>query len=198
MFCASEVHKGRSLMEGRLGQPVAGSAVTLIDDARLPRRLGSSHFDREGVPTGRTVLIDSGTANAYIYNLQHAAWDGVSSTGNAGGGLSELPDVVPSNLVLEPGADSPEYLMRSVKRGFFVTELMGLHTINSVSGEFSLGAKGVFIENGSCRGAVAGVTIAGNLIGFLKKITLVGNDLVFFGSVGAPSIVVEDVAIAGE
>ncbi|MDR1511087.1 MAG: TldD/PmbA family protein [Synergistaceae bacterium] len=198
MFCASEVHKGRSLMKGRLGRFVAGSAVTLTDDARLPRRLGSSPFDREGVPTGRTVLIDSGVANAYMYNLQHASKDGVESTGNASSGLSEPPDVAPSNLILEPGADSPEQMMKSVGRGFLVTELMGLHTVNCVSGEFSLGAKGVFIENGSPCGAVAGVTIADNLISFLKKITLVGNDLVFFGSTAAPSIVVEDVAIAGE
>ncbi|MDR1137719.1 MAG: TldD/PmbA family protein [Synergistaceae bacterium] len=198
MFCASEVHKGRSLMKGRLGRSIAGSAVTLIDDARLPRRLGSSPFDREGVPTGRTVLIDSGAANAYMYNLQHAAKDGTYSTGNASGGLSETPDVAPSNLILEPGADSPERMMKNVGRGFLVTELMGLHTINSVNGEFSLGAKGVFVENGSWCGAVAGVTIADNLIDFLKKITSVGNDLVFFGSTGAPSIVVEDVSIAGE
>jgi PmbA protein len=190
MFCASEVRKGRSLMEGRLGQSVAGRAVTLVDDARLPRGLGSSPFDREGVPTGRTVLIDSGVANAYMYNLQYAAKDGTNSTGNAGGGLSALPDVAPSNLILKPGGDSPEDMMKNIGRGFLVTELMGLHTINCVSGEFSLGAKGVFIENGSPCGAVAGVTIADNLISFLKKITSVGNDLVFFGSAGAPSVVV--------
>jgi PmbA protein len=198
MFCASEVHKGRSLMAGRLGQPVAGSAVTLIDDARLPRGLGSSPFDREGVPTGRTTLIDSGRANAYLYNLQHASKDGADSTGNACGGLSELPDIAPSNLILQPGADSQEDMIKRVGRGFLITELMGLHTINCVSGEFSLGAKGVFVENGSCCGAVAGVTVADNLISFLKKITSVGNDLVFFGSTGAPSIVAEDIAVAGE
>jgi PmbA protein len=198
MFCASEVHKGRSLMRGMIGQSVAGGAVTLIDDARLPRRLGSSSFDREGVPTGRTVLIDSGTAKAYLYNLQHAAKDGVRSTGNAAGGLSETPDVSPSNLILVPGEDSPECMVKKAGRGFWVTELMGLHTINCVSGEFSLGAKGVFFENGSMCGAVAGVTIAGNLMSFLQKITSVGNDLVFFGSTGAPSIVVEDISIAGQ
>jgi PmbA protein len=197
MFCASEVHKGRSLMAGRLGQAVAGP-ITLVDDARLPRRAASASYDSEGVPTGRTVLIDSGVASAYLYNLQHAAKDGERSTGNASRGLSSLPDVGASNLVLQPGPDSPESLARRVSRGFLVMELMGLHTINPVSGDFSLGAKGVFVENGEFAGPVAGVTIADNLIGFLKKIAAVGNDLKFFGSIGAPTLLVEDVAIAGE
>jgi PmbA protein len=198
MFCASEVHKGRSLMAGRLGQPVAGRAVTLVDDARMLRGIGTTASDAEGVPTGRTVLIDSGVAGAYLYNLQHAAKDGTKSTGNASRGLSSLPDVAPSNLVLRPGEDSPEFLMKNVKRGFLVTELMGLHTINSVTGDFSLGARGVYVENGELCGAVSGVTIADNLIDFLKKITAVGNDLTFFGSTGAPTVVVEDITIAGD
>jgi PmbA protein len=198
MFCASEVHKGRSLMAGRLGSEVAAKSVTLVDDARIPRKLGTSAVDAEGVSTGRTVLIESGAANAYMYNLQHAAKDGVKSTGNASRGFASLPDVGTSNLILRPGAETPESLMKNVRRGVFVTELMGLHTINSVTGDFSLGAKGVCVENGELRGPVAGITIADNLMDFLKKIVAVGNDLTFFGSTGAPTLVVEGVAIAGE
>jgi PmbA protein len=198
MFCASEIHKGRSLMAGRLGETVAGSCVTLVDDARLPRRMGTSSFDGEGVPTGRTVLIDSGAASAYLYNLQHAAKDGVRSTGNAARSLASLPDVGVSNLTLAPGSESRESLIRGVGRGFLVTELMGLHTINPVSGDFSLGAKGVVIDNGVAGAPVAGVTIAGNLIEFLKKITSVGSDLEFFGSTGAPTIVAEGITVAGD
>jgi PmbA protein len=198
MFCASEVHKGRSLMAGRLGNEVAGKSVTLEDDARIPRKLGTSAVDAEGVPTGHTVLIDGGIARAYMYNLQHAAKDGVKSTGNASRGFAGLPDVSASNLVLRPGTETPESLMKNVRRGVFVTELMGLHTINSVTGDFSLGAKGVYIENGELRGPVAGITIADNLMDFLKKIISVGNDLTFFGSTGAPTVIVEGVAIAGE
>jgi PmbA protein len=198
MFCASEIHKGRSLMAGRLGHEVSGSCITLVDDARLPRRLGTALFDGEGVPTGRTVLIDSGVANAYLYNLQHAAKDGVESTGNAFRSLSSLPDVGTSNLVLKPGSESQESLIKSVDKGFFVTELLGFHTINPVSGDFSLGAKGVQINNGAAGAPVTGVTIAGNLIEFLKKITSVGSDLEFFGSTGASTIVVEDITVAGD
>jgi PmbA protein len=198
LFCASEVHKGRSLMAGRLGRAVAGSAVTLIDDARIRRGMGTTMCDAEGVPTGRTVLIDGGVANAYLYNLRHAAMDGTVSTGSAARGLSSLPDVGTSNLVLSPGSETLDELIGGVGRGFLVTELMGLHTINSVTGDFSLGAKGVYIENGAPARAVSGVTIADNLISFLKKISSVGSDLTFFGSTGAPTVVVEDVTIAGE
>jgi PmbA protein len=198
MFCASEVHKGRSLMAGRLGSEVASKSVTLEDDARIPRKLGTAAVDAEGVPTGRTVLIDGGLASAYMYNLQHAAKDGVKSTGNASRGFASLPDVGVSNLILRPGTETPENLIKNARRGVLVTELMGLHTINSVTGDFSLGAKGVYIENGETRGAVAGITIADNLMDFLKKIVSVGNDLEFFGSTGAPTVVVEGVAVAGE
>jgi PmbA protein len=197
LFSASEVHRGRSLMAGRLGDAIAGGAITLVDDARIVRGMASSAFDGEGVPTGRTVLIDSGVANAYLYNLQYAAKDGTKSTGSASRSLSGLPDVGTSNLVLMPGGESQESLARGIGRGFFVTELLGLHTINPVSGDFSLGAKGVRIEGGEFGAPVAGVTIAGNLLDFLKKITSVGSDLEFFGSTGAPTIVVEDVALGG-
>lgn len=197
LFCASDVHKGRSLMKGRLGSSVAGTVVTLTDDARLPRRAGSATFDGEGVPTGRTVLIDAGVANAYLYNLQYAARDGVRSTGSASRGLSSLPDVGTSNLVLAPGASSPEALLAGIESGFLVQELMGLHTLNPVSGDFSLGAKGMRIRNGRIAEPVSGVTIAGNLLDFMGKITALGSDLEFFGSTGAPAIVVEDVTVAG-
>lgn len=197
LFCASLIHKGRSLMKGKLGTRVAGSAVNLLDDARLPRRAGSSLFDGEGFPTGRTVLIGSGIASNYLYNLQYAAKDGIASTGSASRGLGSLPDVGTSNLVLLPGNASPESLYERVSNGFLVLELMGLHTINPVSGDFSLGAKGVLMNKGVAGEPVAGVTISGNLLDLLGKIAAVGSDLEFFGDTGAPTIVVEDVVVAG-
>jgi PmbA protein len=197
LFCASDVHRGRSLMKGKLGTRIAGKAVTLVDDARLPRRLGSSSFDGEGAPTGRTVLIESGAASSYLYNLQYAAKDGVASTGNASRSLSSLPDVGTSNLILSPGAESADSLLRGTENGFWVLELMGLHTLNPVSGDFSLGAKGLHVKNGVPGAPVAGVTISGNLLDMLQKITAVGSDLEFFGSSGASTVVVEDVAVAG-
>lgn len=197
LFCASDIHKGRSMMKGKLGSSVSGACVTLVDDARLPRRMGSALFDGEGVPTGKTKLIDMGIAQNYLYNMQYAAKDGVASTGNASRSLAGLPDVGTSNLVLLPGCDSQETLIGNAKKGFLVLELMGLHTLDPVSGDFSLGAKGIEICNGILGAPVAGVTIAGNLFDLMNRIVAVGSDLEFFGSTGAPTIVVEDVAVAG-
>ncbi|MDR1020525.1 MAG: TldD/PmbA family protein [Synergistaceae bacterium] len=197
LFCASLIHKGHSLMKGKLGTQIAGNAVTLTDDARIRRGAGSGAFDGEGVPTGKTVLIDSGVAANYLYNLQYAAKDGVLSTGNASRGLGSLPDVGTSNLVLSPGDSSRDALYRGAGDGFLVLELMGLHTLNPVSGDFSLGAKGVRMRDGVLGEPVAGVTISGNLTELLQKIAAVGGDLEFFGATGAPSIVVEDVVVAG-
>jgi PmbA protein len=197
LFCASDIHKGRSMMKGRLGELVASSVITLLDDARLPRRMGSAVFDGEGVPTGRTVLIESGVAKNYLYNLQYASKDGVTSTGSASRGLGSLPDVGTSNLVLSPGLKSRESLVSEVSNGFLVYEFMGLHTLDPISGDFSLGAKGVRITGGELGEPVAGVTIAGNLLDLMKRITAVGSDLEFFGAVAAPTVMVEDVSVAG-
>lgn len=197
MFCASDVHRGRSMMAGKLGMQVASPMFTLIDDARLPGRMGSRMFDSEGVETGRTILIGEGKAKNYLYDLQYAARDGRRSTGSAVRGKASLPDISPSNLYLKPGSGTFESLMSGIDRGIWIRELMGLHTIDSVTGEFSLGAKGTLIEHGREAGPVAGITIAGTLTDLLMKITAVGSDLEFFGSTGSPSIVVEDIAIAG-
>ena len=197
LFCVSNVHKNRSLLKGRLGQTVASPAVCLEDRGRLPWGMGSALFDGEGVPTGTTVLLEQGVARNFLYNLEYARRDGVESTGNAARSLSSLPDVGTTNLVLCPGARTQAELIRQVDRGVYVTELLGLHTLDPVSGEFSLGAKGRVLEAGEFRGPVAGITMAGNLVDFLRRIVAVGSDLTFFGSVGACTLVVDHVAVAG-
>lgn len=198
LFCSPEIHKGRSMMKGMLGKTVASSCVTLTDDGRVPWKAGSGSWDAEGVPTGRTALIENGVAKAYLYNLQYAWKDGVSSTGNACRGMSSLPDVGTTNVILKPGTDTQESLCGRIKQGLFITEFMGLHTIDPVSGDFSIGAKGLLLENGSFTRPVSGVTIASNLMDFIKKISAVGSDLQYFGAVAAPTLVVEDVVVAGE
>lgn len=198
LFCAPDIHKGRSMMKDRLGTAVASSCVTLTDDGRIPWKAGSGSWDAEGVPTGKTVLIEGGVARSYLYNLQYALKDGVASTGNACRGLSSLPDVGSSNLVLQPGSESPDSLRGRIKKGLYITEFMGLHTIDPISGDFSIGAKGRMIENGELTKPVSGVTIASNLMDFIKNIAATGSDLQFFGSVASPTLVVENVVIAGE
>ncbi|NLD04805.1 MAG: TldD/PmbA family protein [Synergistaceae bacterium] len=198
LFCAPEIHKGRSMMADRLGTKVASSCITLIDDGRIPWKAGTGSWDAEGVPTGRTLLIKDGTARSYLYNLQYAWKDGVISTGNACRGMSSLPDVGTSNLLLEPGSETPASLISKVRSGLYLTELMGLHTIDPISGDFSVGAKGQLIENGVITRPVSGVTIASNLMDFLNNIVAVGSDLTFFGSTAAPTLVVENIVVAGE
>jgi PmbA protein len=198
LFCASEIQKNHSMMKGKLGTAVASSCLTLTDDGRIPWKAGTSAWDSEGVPTRRVVLIDHGTAQSYLYNLQYAYRDGVESTGSACRGVSTLPDVGTSNLVVSPGSESAEGLRRSVKKGLYITEFMGLHTIDPVSGDFSIGAKGLLIENGEFTRPVSGVTIASNLLDFIKNISAVGADVQFFGSVATPTLVVENIVIAGE
>lgn len=198
LFCAPEIHKGRSMMADRLGTKVASSCITLIDDGRIPWKAGTGSWDAEGVPTGRTLLIKDGTAGSYLYNLQYAWKDGVASTGNACRGMSSLPDVGTSNLLLEAGSETPASLFSKVRSGFYLTELMGLHTIDPISGDFSVGAKGQLIENGVITRPVSGVTIASNLMDFLNNIVAVGTDLTFFGSTAAPTLVVENIVVAGE
>lgn len=197
LFCASNIHKNRSLMKGKIGLSVASPFLTLIDDGRLPGRLGTTPFDGEGHPTQRTVLIDKGVARGYLYNLQYAWKDSVASTGNASRGLGTLPDVSPTNLMILPGENSFESLLARVGKGFYVTGLMGFHTMDPISGEYSLGAKGAMIESGKLSDPVGGVTIAGNLLDLFLRIDAVGNDLRFFGDVGACSLVVKEVVVAG-
>lgn len=198
LFCAPEIHKGRSLMAERLNSKVASSCVTLVDDGRIPWKAGTGSWDAEGVPTGRTLLIKDGIACSYLYNLQYAWKDGVASTGNACRGMSSLPDVGTSNLLLQAGSEKPLSLISGVGCGLYLTELMGLHTIDPISGDFSVGAKGQLIENGKITKPVSGVTIASNLMDFLNSIVAVGSDLTFFGSTAAPTLVVENIVVAGE
>jgi len=186
------------MMKGQLGNKVASPCITLIDNGRIAWKSGSSSWDSEGVPTGETLLIENGIASSYLYNLQYAWKDGVQSTGNASRGLSSLPDVDTTNIILKPGTESGEDIISSIKKGLYITEFMGLHTVDSISGNFSIGAKGLMIENGELTHAVSGVTIASNLLDFIKRITVVGSDLKYFGSVATPTVVVEGIVIAGD
>ncbi len=198
LFCASDIHRGRSLMKGRIGDAVAASCVTLVDDGRVPWKPGSSSWDSEGVPTSRTELIKDGVASAFLYNLQYAAKDGIQSTGICSRGMSSLPDGGTTNLILEPGTESPQSLLSRVSEGMYVTEFMGLHTIDPVSGDFSIGAKGHRIINGEIAAPVSGVTIASNLLNFMKNIAAAGSDLTYSYATAAPTLVVENVVIAGK
>lgn len=190
------VQKGKSLFQNK--DKAASELVTLVDDGLLAGGLGTAPFDDEGVRQSRKVLVNCGSLEQLLHNTYSAKKAGTVSTGNASrGSYKGLPGISAANFFLNPGKISAEEIMGSVKRGFYVTEVMGLHTANPISGEFSLGACGFLIENGKKARPVKGVAIAGNLQDLLNNIDLVGSDLCFYGSVGAPTVRIKKMTIAG-
>jgi PmbA protein len=196
---AEAVQRGRSLFAGKVGEQVAAPGVTLVDDGTYPSGVRTAPFDGEGVPTQRTVLIESGVLKDYLYDTYTAHREGKKSTGNAvRSSFKSTPTVGTSNFYLEPGPYSPAELVGSVEEGFYVLEVLGMHTANPISGDFSVGAVGVWIERGVPARPVRGVVIAGNIKELLTSIDAVGNDLRFFGGRGAPTFRVTALKVSGD
>lgn len=199
-FSADAVLKGRSLLAGRVGQPVASELVTITDDARLPDGLASRPFDGEGVPSRRTELIQQGTLRGYLHNTYTARRSGDRSTASAVRSYKSVPEVGVTNLVLTPGDIERDALLGRVRDGLHVSQLHGLNTVNPVSGEFSLGLTGHWIENGQLTRPVRELTVAGNVIDLLKRVSAVANDLRFIfagGFVGSPTILIDELPVGG-
>ncbi len=193
--------KQRSFLLDRMGQTVGNDMVTLMDNGRMKHGLASAPFDGEGVPTRATRLIDEGVLQNLIYDSYSARKAGVQSTGNAQRrGHRSLPNLGPSNFYMQPGNISPEDMIKGVTRGLYVLSVMQTGGIDPVTGDCSMGASGLWIENGEIAGAVNGVTIATTLNDFLQNITQVGDDLrmmPFFGTIGVPTLRVDNVMIGG-
>jgi PmbA protein len=189
-------YKGASFLIGRLGQRIAPDTVTVYDDGRMPRGFGSRPFDGEGLPTRRTPVIERGVLKSYLLDTYSGKKLGMASTGNASRGVGESPSVGPTNFYLAPGSVAPEAIVRSVKRGLYVTELIG-YGINMVTGDYSRGAAGFWIENGELAYPVEEITIAGNLTRMLLGIDMIGNDLEFRGRIASPTIKINEMTIAG-
>ncbi len=190
-----------SFLAGKLGEPIATQTVTIIDDNAmlLPSGVGgfgSSPFDGEGLPSLRTVLVENGILRNYMLNTYTARKLGMKSTHNASRGLAGTPGIGAGNLYLEPGTLGPEEIIAAIPAGLFVTSLMGFG-VNAVTGDYSRGATGLWIENGVLTHAVEEVTIAGNLADMLRNVTAIGNDLVFSGSVASPTLRIDGMTIAG-
>ncbi|WP_347487609.1 TldD/PmbA family protein [Desulfoscipio sp. XC116] len=195
---AEAVQKGRSLLAGKVGQQVAAEQINIIDDGTLPGGIASAPFDGEGVPTSRTMLVKGGRLQGFLHNTYTAAKDGVLSTGNGvRGSFKGTPEVGTTNFLIEPGDKTAEQIISDISSGLYVTEVMGLHTANPISGDFSLGAGGLWIENGRPAYPVRGLAIAGNIMEMLGRVDAVGSDLQFFGGRGAPTIRVSRMSISG-
>lgn len=197
-LCADSVQKGRSLFKDKVGLKVVSPLINLIDDGSLTDGIATSPIDGEGVPTKRTHLIVEGTLNGYLYNVYTAAKDKVVSTGNGSrGSFKSMPEVGPTNIFIQAGNMNREKLIQDVQNGFYVTSVMGMHTANPISGDFSIGAAGVWIKNGEFAQAVRGVAIAGNILELFGQVDGVADDLRFYGSKGAPTIRISNITVSG-
>ena len=190
------LYRRASFLLERLGTRIAAPAVTIVDDGLLPSALGSRPFDGEGLATRRTVLVGEGRLESYLLDTYSARRLGLASTHHAsrdGAGVS----VGTTNLMLLPGTASPEALIASVKQGLYVTELIGFG-VNGVTGDYSRGAAGLWIEDGRLAFPVEEVTVAGNLLEMFEAIDGIGNDLVLRDRVASPTLKIGRMVVAGD
>ena len=203
------IYRHASFFADMLDRRVAGENVTIIDDGTLvfdhatpggtkikAGGFGTAPFDGEGLPTRRTVLIEKGILKSYVTNTYTARKLGIASTGNASRGLAGAPGIGAGNFFLQPGNQTPEQIIANVKSGLYVTEVMGFG-VNLVTGDYSQGAAGLWIENGELAYPVEEITIAGNLKDMYQNISAIGNDLVFRSASAAPTLRIEGMTIAG-
>ena len=211
------IYRHASFFAGMLGERVAGENVTVIDDGTLvfdkafdhvsdseggisgsikTGGFGTAPFDGEGLPTRRTVLIENGILKSYVMNTYTARKLGLASTGNAARSLAGNPGIGAGNFFLEPGTLTPTQIIADVKSGLYVTETMGFG-VNLVTGDYSQGAAGMWIENGELAYPVEEITIAGNLKDMYRNISAIGNDLIFRTATAAPTLRIDGMTIAG-
>lgn len=190
------IYRKSSFLADRLGRQIAGPNVTIVDDGTLPGLFGSSPFDDEGVPTRRTVVVENGILRSYLLNTYAARKLGLASTGNASRGLTGNAGVGHGNIYLVAGQRTPEQLIGSVSNGFLVTELIG-SGLNLSTGDYSCGAAGLWIRGGEPAFAVSEVTIAGTMQQMLLGLEA-ASDLEFRGSVAAPTVLIQEMTVAGK
>jgi PmbA protein len=190
------VYRKTSFLAGRLGEEIASERVTVVDDGGLPGGLGSRPFDGEGQPTRRNLVVERGRLRSYLLDTYSGRKLGLPSTGNASRGAESAPGVGPTNLSLEPGTQSLEEMVAATPRGLLVTELIG-QGFNPVTGDYSRGAAGLWIEGGEIVHPVEEITIAGNLGQMLRALDAVGRDLVWLGSIASPPVRISAMTLAG-
>ncbi len=190
------IYRGASFLAGKLGEKIADEKITIIDDGTIPGLFGSSPFDDEGVPTRRTPVIERGVLKSYLLNAYTARKLKLRTTGNASRGITGNAGIGHGNFFLEAGQRSQEEMIRGLKNGFFVTELIG-SGVNTVTGDYSRGAVGIWIRDGELAFPVSEVTIASTLQEMLNGIAEIGNDLEFQSSISAPTIMLGEMTVAG-
>ncbi len=191
----SSIARGVSFLKDRMGQKVFSPGIMIVDDPHRMRGLRSKPFDGEGVANARRALIEDGVLQTWLLDCASARQLGLETTGHAARGTGGPPAPSATNLYMEPGTVSSDELLADIKSGFYVTELMGMG-VNGVTGDYSRGASGFWIENGKIAYPVAEVTIAGNLKDMFVHLTP-ANDLEFRYGTNAPTLRVEGMTVAG-
>jgi PmbA protein len=193
----SSIYRRSSFLVDQIGQQIASANVTVVDDALRPAGLGSSPFDDEGVPTQTTPIIEAGVLKNYLHSAYTARKLDARPTGNGSRASSGVVTIGPTNFYLKGGTQPPEEIIASVKRGLYVVELIGFG-FNAVTGDYSRGAVGLWIENGKLTHPIHEITIAGNLRDMLRNIEMIGNDVTFVGAIAAPTLKIGNMVISGQ
>lgn len=191
----SAVARGASFLKDRLHQPVFGASVSIIDDPHIKGGMGSKPFDGEGVRNAKLRLVDKGVLSSWLLDMRSANKLGLTPTGHAARGPSGPPSPASSNLYMDKGALSPQALIKDIKNGLYVCETFGMG-VNTVTGDYSQGAAGFWIENGEIAYPVSEITIAGHMGEMFKTMTP-ANDLVFRYATNAPTLRVDNMTVAG-
>jgi PmbA protein len=189
------IARGTSFLKDKMGERILPEGMRVIDDAQRARGLRSKPFDGEGVATARRAIVEDGVLQSWFLDARSARQLGLATTGHASRGTSSPPAPAPTNLYLEPGTLTPEALIAETGTGFYVTELIGMG-VNGVTGDYSRGAAGFWIEDGKLAYPVSEITIAGNLKDMFKSITA-ASDLVFRYGTDAPTLRIDGMTIAG-
>jgi PmbA protein len=191
------IYRQASFLAGKLGEKIASEYLTIIDDATLPGLFGSSPFDDEGAPSRRTVVIERGVLKSYLLNTYTARKLGLATTGNASRGVSGNAGVGPGNFYIQAGARTEAQMLAGIRQGLYVTELIGA-SANNVTGDYSAGAAGLWIENGELTYPVSEITVAGNLKQMLLDLDEPAANLEFRSSIATPTLLIGEMTISGQ
>lgn len=198
-FFGDNIFKHKSKLIGKLEEKVYSDLVNIIDDGLLNGGYGSAPFDGEGVACKKNQLLERGVIKNWLTDSYWGMKLGISSSGSSSReSVKELPSVGINNIYIQSGEADRDSLLCKMDKGFYITSIAGAHTINSITGDFSLGAEGQWIEGGKIKYPVKGVVIAGNVNDVFKNVVAVGSDLKFMGNVGAPTILVSDIQVGGQ
>jgi PmbA protein len=197
-FLAENVQKGKSLLSRRVGEKIFSSRIQIRDDGTLIGGMATAPFDGEGVAQQNSLLVEGGCLLGFLYDSYCGRKEGTRSTGNATRGSGKNPPRMGvTNFFIENGVVQFSDLLEGIDRGVLITSVMGMHTANPISGDFSVGAAGFLIERGLTTVPVKGIAIAGNILEIFRNVEMVGNDLRFFGLVGAPSLRISALDVSG-